>query len=202
MAGINNQNFVMRDDETGSWWQQATGEAFAGPLRGSRLRLVFADEVAFAIWRREHPAGRVLRPDESPAWRVWSVDWEAKTARMPVVAGVPGADGRGPLAPRAVVLGLERGGAARAYPIESLRGQGAVQDDLGGLPVVILVGEDGRSLRAFESTVDGRRVPFFVKAGEPPALRAAAAVAPAAAPAAAPRSPVPGRGGACAPCRR
>jgi len=174
LAGINNQNFVMRDDETGSWWQQSTGEAFAGPLRGSRLRLVFADEVAFAIWRREHPAGRVLRPDASPAWRTWSADWEAKTGRMPVVAGVPGADGRGPLPPRALVLGLEQGGAARAYPIAALAGQGVIQDDLGGLPVVILVGEDGRSLRAFESAFDGRRVPFFAKLDGSPAATATA----------------------------
>jgi hypothetical protein len=41
-------------------------------------------------------------------------------------------------------------------------------DDVGGQGVVILVAEDGRSLRAFESTLDGRRVPFFVKLGSSP----------------------------------
>jgi len=168
LCGINNQNFVMCDEATGSWWQQASGEAFAGPLRGSRLRLVRADEIAFGIWRREHPDGRVLRPGATTAWRAFSADWEAKTARMPVVAGVPGADGRGPLPPRTLVLGLEHGGAARAYPVEALGRQGAVADDLGGLGVVILAAEDGRSLRAFESTIDGRRVPFFVKVGSSP----------------------------------
>jgi uncharacterized membrane protein YgcG len=180
MTGINNQNFVMRDDETGSWWQQATGEAFAGPMRGSRLQLVFADEVAFGIWRREHPAGRVLRPDDSSAWRVWSADWEATTGRLPVVAGVPGADGRGPLPPRTLILGLELGGAARAYPVDALRRQGVIQDDLGGQPVVILVGDDGSSLRVFESAVDGRRVPLFLESGERAAARAPAAGAAAA----------------------
>jgi Protein of unknown function (DUF3179) len=165
LCGINNQNFVMCDEETGSWWQQASGEAFAGPLRGGRLRLVRADELAFGIWRREHPDGRVLRPGATTAWRAFSADWEAKTGRLPVVAGVPGADGRGPLPPRTLVLGLEYGGAARAYPVDALGRQGAVADDLGGLGVVILVAEDGRSLRAFESTIDGRRVPFFVKVG-------------------------------------
>jgi len=168
LCGINNQNFVMCDEETGSWWQQATGEAFAGPLRGSRLRLVRADEIAFGIWRSEHPDGRVLRPAATTAWRTFSADWEAKTGRMPVVAGVPGADGRGPLPPRTLVLGLEHGGAARAYPVESLRRQGAVVDDLGGRSVVILVAEDGRSLRVFAGTMDGRRVPFFVKVGPSP----------------------------------
>jgi hypothetical protein len=165
MAGINNQNFVLRDRETGSWWQQATGEAFLGPLRGNRLRLVFADEIAFSIWRREHPEGRVLRPAADPTWRAWSAGWEAKTVRFPLVRGARGADGSGPLPPRAVVLGLESDGAARAWPVDLLRRQAAVMDDVGGLGVVILVGEDGRSLRVFESTVDGRRVPFFAKLG-------------------------------------
>jgi hypothetical protein len=161
MTGINNQNFILRDEETGSWWQQATGEAFFGPLRGRRLRPVFADEVSFAVWRREHPESRVMQPATDLAWERWSADWEAKTARMPVIKEAAGAGPR--LAPRSVVLGLTRGGIDRAYPLDVLRRQGAVLDDLGGTPVVILVGEDGGSVRAFESTLDGRRVPFFVK---------------------------------------
>ena len=37
LAGINNQNFLMRDEETGTWWQQITGEASVGPLQGQAL---------------------------------------------------------------------------------------------------------------------------------------------------------------------
>ena len=40
LAGINNQNFIMRDEETGSWWQQVSGEAMLGPLKGRRLKPV------------------------------------------------------------------------------------------------------------------------------------------------------------------
>jgi hypothetical protein len=178
MAGINNQNFVLRDRETGSWWQQATGEAFLGPLRGRRLQLVFADEVSFSIWRREHPEGRVLRPAADPTWRRWSDGWEDKTARLPLVASARGAAGEGPLPPRAVVLGLEHGAAARVWPLDLLRRQAAVMDDVGGLGVVILTGEDGRSLRAFESTVDGRRVSFFAKLGGSGGAGGAAGTAP------------------------
>ena len=36
LAGINNQNFIMRDEETGSWWQQVTGEAILGPAEGTQ----------------------------------------------------------------------------------------------------------------------------------------------------------------------
>ena len=40
LVGINNQNFVMQDVETGTWWQQVSGEAILGPLKGRRLQLV------------------------------------------------------------------------------------------------------------------------------------------------------------------
>ena len=43
LTGINNQNFLMTDEQTGSWWQQVTGEAVHGPLKGRRLDLVFHD---------------------------------------------------------------------------------------------------------------------------------------------------------------
>ena len=31
LAGINNQNFIMRDEQTGSYWQQVSGKAISGP---------------------------------------------------------------------------------------------------------------------------------------------------------------------------
>jgi len=33
LAGINNQNFIMKDEETGSWWQQVTEKQSLGRLR-------------------------------------------------------------------------------------------------------------------------------------------------------------------------
>ena len=61
LAGINNQNFLMRDEETGTYWQQISGEAIAGPLKGQRLELIRADELTFKLWREEQPGGRCCR---------------------------------------------------------------------------------------------------------------------------------------------
>ena len=49
------------DEETGSWWQQASGEAVFGPRKGRKLDLVPYDEISFAAWKREHPGGRGLQ---------------------------------------------------------------------------------------------------------------------------------------------
>ena len=37
LAGINNQNFLMRDEETGTYWQQISGARRFGTARGSQL---------------------------------------------------------------------------------------------------------------------------------------------------------------------
>jgi hypothetical protein len=55
LAGINNQNFIMRDEETGTYWQQISGAAISGPLKGRHLTLVLSDELTLATWKLEQP---------------------------------------------------------------------------------------------------------------------------------------------------
>lgn len=165
LTGINNQNFLMRDEQTGSWWQQVTGQALFGPLRGRRLDLVFFDEVSFGLWRREHPRGRVLRPLAGVPWREFSKDWEADTAKLPVVTPVRAGD---PLPPHELVVGVSLGGADKAYPFNALRRQSPIIDTLDGVPIVLVLGEDGRSIRAFERRLDERELNLFAKPGSAP----------------------------------
>ncbi len=165
LAGINNQNFLMQDEQTGSWWQQASGAAIAGPLRGRRLEPVPYDEVSFAVWKRESPGGRVLRADPGAPWRAFSRDWEAETARLPVVTPRRPDE---PLPAREVVYGLQVGGEAKAYPRALVQRQSPLLDTLGGVPIVLVQADDGRSVRAFERRVDGRELQLFARPGPPP----------------------------------
>ena len=162
LAGINNQNFIMRDEETGSWWQQVSGKAIQGPLKGKQLNGVFHDELSFPIWKREQPQGRVLKPDERilASNQYAKPDWEASVGRMRVVEGTD-IDQR--LAPRTLVIGVSVGGKSVAYPLETLQKQSPIIDMVGSVPIVIVLGDDKRSVRAFERTLDGRRLEFFQK---------------------------------------
>jgi hypothetical protein len=162
LAGINNQNFIMRDEETGSWWQQVSGKAIHGPLKGRQLKSVFHDEVSFEIWKREQPQGRVLKPDERIAAgnQYEAADWETRVGRMRVVEGTD-VDKR--LAPRTLVIGVSVDGKSMAYPLTALQKQSPIIDIIGSAPIVVALGADRRSVRAFERTVDGRRLEFFQK---------------------------------------
>jgi hypothetical protein len=165
LFGINNQNFIMRDEETGSWWQQVTGEAIHGPLRGRRLVPVLHDEVSFGIWRAERPMGRVLQPEARFAGEYEDWNWEKQMKKAPTVHP-RGKDA--PLEPRAVVVGVTVGVRARAYPFPLLRQQSPVVDRLGGEPIALVVGEDGKSIRVFEATMDGRPLSLVRRVGVRP----------------------------------
>jgi Protein of unknown function (DUF3179) len=162
LAGINNQNFIMRDEETGSWWQQVSGKAIHGPMQGHQLKSVFHDEVSFAIWKGEQPNGRVLKPDEKIVAKneYEKPDWEARYEKLRVVEGTD-VDKRLPA--RTLVMGIALNGKSVAYPLSALQKQSPIIDMVGAVPVVVALGEDNRSVRAFERTVDGRTLEFFQK---------------------------------------
>ena len=165
LSGINNQNFIMRDEETGSWWQQVSGKAILGPMNGRRLKPVFFDEPTFATWKREHPGGRVLRKEAAFVKEYAPAEWEKEIAALPVVTRSKPDD---PLPPRALIIGLSLGGESRAYPRERLAREGPVNDRLGGVPVLIVLGEDGKTVRAFDRRIGGRLLELFLRPATEP----------------------------------
>ncbi len=158
LAGINNQNFLMRDKETGTWWQQITGKAIYGPLKGTSLELVLSDELTFGEWKSEVSDGKVLA--EVPKYvKEYDSDWEPKVAKLPVAISFPGTE----LKSRDLVVGLEIDGASRAYPWDKLVKESPVVDRVQGKPLLVAVGPDGKSLRVFVSRIEGKDAEFFLQ---------------------------------------
>ena len=160
LAGINNQNFLMRDRETGTWWQQITGKAIFGSLKGETLELAPSDELSFGLWRKESPGGRVLAAVPRDQ-KEYDSKWEEEVAKLPVPISFPGTE----LRSRDVVIGLEVSGEGRAYPLNTILKESPVQDRLGGNPILLVAGPDGKSVRAFVSRLDGSDVELFRKSG-------------------------------------
>lgn len=158
LAGINNQNFLMRDEQTGSFWQQITGRAISGPLRGASLELASTDEVSLSVFRNEWPQGMVLAPEPRFAKNYASKDWERRMAKARTVLSFPDSG----MADRELVVGLSLGDAARAYPVQRVIEERVVEDRVGETPVVLVVGPDGESVRAFVSRIRGNEVQFFL----------------------------------------
>src|SRR5262249_48175590 len=63
-------NEVHKDRETGSRWQQSTGEAISGPLKGSRLTLYPFVLTTWKAWRTRYPGTTLLKPLPGYAERI------------------------------------------------------------------------------------------------------------------------------------
>jgi hypothetical protein len=155
LAGINNQNFLMRDEQTGTYRQQITGLAVSGPLAGRRLTLVPADELSFALWKAERPGGAVLNDVPKYARDYSPQDWDVKMAKAPTVISYAQAS----LKPRDLMLGIHAFGASRAVPYEVLVKEKLIPDRIGGEPILIVLGEDSKSVRVFRQRMAGAAEP-------------------------------------------
>lgn len=153
LAGINNQNFLMRDDQTGSYWQQVTGAAVSGPLAGRHLTLVSSDELSFGLWSAEEPGGTILKGVAKYASDYAKRDWEKEIAKDPIVLSF--ADPSRNLEARTLMLGIRAGGASRAYRYDEVLREKLVLDHVGSEAVLLVVGPDGQSVRAFEDRIPG-----------------------------------------------
>jgi len=153
LAGINNQNFLMKDDQTGTYWQQISGRGISGPLSGQSLKLIPSDELTFALWKTEQPDGVVLKDVAADAASYAPKDWEAAIRKAyPTVLNYP----EHGLANRDVMLGIQAFGEARAFPYEQVIREKLVVDRIGTEQVILLVGPDGDSVRAFRENIPVR----------------------------------------------
>ena len=152
----------MRDRETGSWWQQVTGEAIQGPLKGQRLESVFHDELTFGLWKREQPEGRVLRPNEeiAKAGKYAPANWEQGMTAYPVTTSFAFDKS---IEPRTLIIGIEINNVSKAYPFTALLKQQLILDDIAGASIFLVLGEDKTSVRAYERAVEGRKLEFLLK---------------------------------------
>lgn len=154
-------DLVLYDRATESLWSQILAAAIRGPLTGERLALVPSTLSTWGAWRDAHPETAVLLPPP-----------RSNTVRGPDAtfdyfepkyaygeARVVGYESDGELYPRTLVMGVARGGAARAYPFEAVARADVVNDRVGGLPVVVTV-TPGNSLAAYDRRLDGRTLRF------------------------------------------
>jgi len=157
-----NVNMTFADRETGTRWQQETGEAFEGKYKGRRLEIYPFLITTWQEWRERHPETLVMEP--VPGFEeMYSDMWRAILARTPGRAGPP-ADRIRREDPRLPayepIIGLEAGGAKRAYPRERLKTELVVNDHLGSELVLLIYTPRSDTVTVFSRNLDGRTFSF------------------------------------------
>jgi hypothetical protein len=152
---------LMFDRETGTLWSHLTGEAMAGPLKGRRLpALTSIPQVKWRVVQREFPAALVLSVDGAEDA---AADSYAGYRADPQRFGVRPPQRRDERLPgKELVIGARLGATAKAYLTSAIGPDGAVNDTLAGVPVVV-----ARSEAAGASAVYGRELSGKVLEFEP-----------------------------------
>jgi hypothetical protein len=137
-GNLRRSDLVMWSDDPGeTWWQQITGSAIVGDLVGRRLTMLSATIVSLADFKAAYPHGRILSRDTGHPRGYGSNPYVGydDVNGSPLLYSGP-TDGR--LPPMERVATVDLNGETVAYPFSKLSHVRAVNDVVGGAPVVVL----------------------------------------------------------------
>ncbi len=154
-------NEVFKDSETGSRWQQSTGEAISGPLKGAHLAIYPFLRTTWGEWKKQHPDTLVLKPLPGYAENMAGLNRLISRAKLGAGAAPKGAQGHDDrLRPRETVAGLRIGNDTVAFPFSELRTARVVNYPLGGVPVVVVHQPSSDTTTAFVARAKGKVLKF------------------------------------------
>ena len=64
LVGMDHFNAMFEDETTKSWWQQATGKAIIGPMKGYQLVEIVSKQMRLSEWLSLYPSSEVMLQDQ------------------------------------------------------------------------------------------------------------------------------------------
>jgi hypothetical protein len=157
LVGMDHFNAMFEDKTTKSWWQQATGVAIAGPLKGSRLSEIPSRQATLASWLRIHPNSTILQPDSN-----YKSDYEdLADFDKGTIKGLLEKRDSASWKMKSWVVGVKAKDFEKAYDWNDLLKENFIQDTVGNLPVLLVLENDTSSFHVFNRTLRGQTL-FFL----------------------------------------
>jgi hypothetical protein len=143
------ENMVMEDSETKSQWSQAIGRAMKGPLKDRQLTIVPSVVTNWASWKTSHPETTLLDLPLLADEYVQRFSYDSSKT-----------------GPDQFMLVLEREGRTRAWPLESLTGQTALNDTVGDDAVLVLFDDRNFTANVYYRKLGDRDLQFHRQSGK------------------------------------
>jgi hypothetical protein len=158
LVGMDHFNAVFEDETTKTWWQQANGQAIAGPLKEMALKEIPSQQLTVASWVRQYPNSMVLAPDPLYDERYFRLeDYDQGTMQSSMVRR----DYR-PWQPKSWVVGVKNEFMSMAYNWNDLVKNRLIQDSLQALPVLLAMEPDTTSFHVYDRRLNGGVLQFNV----------------------------------------
>ena len=144
LVGMDHFNAMFEDADTHSWWQQATGRAITGPLKGNQLQEIPSAQMTLGDWQRIHPNSLTLQPDPNFSSKYDSLKGYDEGT---INSGLEKRDS-GSWNFKSWVIGIESGGRSKAYDWNNLIRDRVIPDTIGKLHLLLTIEPDNKTFYA------------------------------------------------------
>jgi hypothetical protein len=149
VAGVWRRNMIMTDKQTGSLWQQATGECIYGHFKGRTLTLLSGENTTWEYWKKTHPESEFANECKEArsgylSRKTMFKGLEIATTRITP----PGFTDLKGLNKRETVFGISLNGIDRAYPVKELKKKPTFIDKFGDIELSIKYNENSNTMTA------------------------------------------------------
>lgn len=156
LVGMDHFNAVFEDESTKSWWQQATGKAIAGPLKGSVLKEIPSHQMTINSWMRQYPHSMLMAPDSLYEERYFGLDnYDRGTMQSPLVKRDYEA-----WHPKSWIVGVKNEFSSIAYDWNDLVKKRVIQDSLRTLPILLTLESDTVSFHVYDRRLNNQVLQF------------------------------------------
>jgi len=146
LVGMDHFNAMFEDDETKSWWLQATGQAITGPLKGTSLTEVESFQSTLGKFFALHPFGKVMRPDTIFSHSYDSIGRYEKGRSKGKLTRKDSLSWKD----KSWVVGVQVGNSTKAYDWIDLTTSRIILDEISNTPIVVVLSDDGQTFGAFQ----------------------------------------------------
>ena len=156
LVGMDHFNAMFEDASTESWWQQATGIAVAGDLKGKALQEIPSTQSTLESWLVRYPDSKILQPDTIYNKQYKSLkDFDNGTTDDDLEKRDSAS-----WKFKSWVIGIQHKGNSKAYDWNELVTEKLIQDSMPGLPLMITLENDTATFHVLNRNINGNVLHF------------------------------------------
>jgi len=159
LVGARHFNAIIEDEDTRSWWYQATGYAAVGPLKGTQLKENNYKQSTLDTWLKKHPASLILQPDGN-----YLDDYRdlSNYDRLQAVDKDTSSKKKDNLVRKSWILGVIVNKQEKAYDWRQLSKIRVLNDSFCNTPLLMVIEGDSLTYHALNRTMGGRTLNFQI----------------------------------------
>ena len=156
LVGMDHFNAMFEDEDTKSWWRQATGIAVAGSLKGTALKELPSQQLRLGAWIKQYPNTLILQPDSLYAKRYKDLEgFDNGTIK----SGLEKRDSAS-WKLKSWVVGVQLNDHAKAYDWNELVQKKIINDTIANKAIALVLENDNVSFHVWNRQVNDKLLQF------------------------------------------